>query len=153
MVDIKDGASMTKKLIYIAGSMKNREGIIKVIQALEAAGYDTFYDWIMPGEETDQKWQEFEQALGHDYLYALNSPHANDVFEFDKHWLDRADAFVLVYPAGRSAHTELGYMVGKGKPAFILLDGEPDRWDVMVLFANGVMKDTAELAGVLARWL
>ncbi len=142
-----------KTLIYIAGSMKNRDGIRKVTQQMQDAGFNTFNDWIMPGEETDQKWQEFEQAQGRTYLEALQAPHAKDVFYFDKEWLDKSDAIILVLPAGKSAHIELGYMVGRGKPAFILLEGEPERWDVMYLFATLVTDGLGDIIGWLQKHL
>src|SRR5258708_22231590 len=126
------------KLIYIGGSMSNRAGVLETSQALRAAGFDVFNEWIMPGEETDTKWQEFAQAQNQTYLEALAAPHARDVFEFDKTWLDKSDAFVLVMPAGKSAHLECGYMIGKGKPALIYMPKEPDRWDVMALFATAI---------------
>lgn len=135
----------SSKLIYIAGSMSNRDGVETVAKAVEAAGFSAFYDWIYPGEETDRKWQEFSQRMGLSYLEALDSPHAGDVFDFDKRWLDVADAFILVYPAGKSAHTELGYMAGRGTRTFVLLDKEPERWDIMLKFADLVTDDLEEI--------
>lgn len=132
-------------LVYVGGSMKNRDGIRGVIKDLEKAGHQVFYDWIMPGEETDVKWKEFEESLGHSFIEALWGPHVGDVFEFDKSWLDAADAFVLVYPAGKSTHIELGYMVGLGKYTAVLLDQEPDRWDIMLRFADLVTYDIEEI--------
>jgi len=38
---------------------------------------------------------------------------------------------VLMLPAGRSGHLELGQIMGDRKPGFILLDEDYDRWDVM----------------------
>lgn len=142
-------ANVSKKLVYIAGSMRNRQAIIDLTLALRQAGYDVFNDWAMPGEATDEKWQEFEMAQGHNYFQALEGPHAQDVFEFDKRWLDRADAFVLVAPAGKSAHTELGYCVGTGKPSFLFLPDEPERWDIMVKFATAVCRTQQSLIGWL----
>jgi nucleoside 2-deoxyribosyltransferase len=138
-------ASNSKKLIYVGGSMRQRGKLLAVSKLLRDAGYEVFNDWAMPGEETDVKWQEFEQAQGHTYFQALCSPHAKDVFEFDKEWLDRADALVMVCPAGRSAHLELGYTVGRGKPAFVFMDSEPERWDVMLLFATAVCNTERKL--------
>lgn len=37
--------------------------------------------------------------------------------------LDEADVLVLVEPAGRSAHMEAGYAVGRGKPVVVWLIG------------------------------
>jgi hypothetical protein len=31
-----------------------------------------------------------------------------------------------------------GYLIGQGKPGFILMDGEPERYDVMYKFATVV---------------
>lgn len=41
-------------------------------------------------------------------------------------------------PAGKSAHLELGYVIGTGKPGWILFDQDPERFDVMHNFATGV---------------
>ncbi len=136
-------------LIYIAGAMKNREGIRQVILRLEKEGFKTFYDWIMPGEETDSKWKEFEESLGHTFLQAIQSPHAKDVFEFDKEWLDKSDAFILVYPAGKSGHIELGYMAGKEKTTYVLLDEIPTRWDVMLQFAGMISYNLEDIVADL----
>lgn len=137
------------RLVYIGGSMSNRDGIAKVAAVLRIRGLVPFYDWIMPGEETDQKWREFSERMGETYLDALESAHAKNVFEFDKRWLDRSDAFVLVLPAGRSAHLEAGYMIGQGKPVAILLEEENSRWDVMYRFAGLVTDDATEAASWL----
>lgn len=71
------------------------------------------------------------------------------MFEFDKKHLDACDAAILVLPAGRSGHLELGYVLGKGKPGYILLADEEKRWDVMYKFATGVYSDLDTLAAAL----
>ncbi|KKL16494.1 hypothetical protein LCGC14_2494950, partial [marine sediment metagenome] len=75
---------------------------------------------------------------------ALDGWAGKHVFEFDKFHIDRADFGILILPAGKSGHLELGYMIGCGKPGFILLD-KPDRWDVMYQFATGIFFDEAEM--------
>lgn len=98
-----------------------------------------FDDWFAAGPIADDSWKEYEQNRGHTYIEALNNYAAKHVFSFDKHHLDRVDAGILVYPAGKSAHLEMGYLAGQGKPTYILFDGDPelDRWDVMLQFATG----------------
>jgi hypothetical protein len=64
-------------------------------------------------------------------------------------YLDRAEGAILALPAGKSAHLELGYILGHGKPGWILLDGEPERWDIMYQFATGVANDMEELVGMI----
>lgn len=103
-----------------------------------------FDDWYAAGPEADDKWRDYEKARGHSYLKALEGHAARNVFAFDKRHLDSSDAAVLVLPAGKSGHLELGYMIGCGKPCFILLDN-PERWDVMYQFAHFVTDDQARL--------
>ncbi len=52
--------------------------------------------------------------------------------------MDRCASALLVLPAGKSGHLELGYAIGSGKKGYILLDKEPERYDVMYAFAAGV---------------
>lgn len=118
-------------LVYVGGSMRNRKGVLEVAKALEEAGVETFHSWINPGEETDDKWQEWQKSLGRDYFAAMKDPHVANVFNFDKLWLRKSDAFVMVGPAGKSAHAELGFMYGCGKPTVVLMEEEPERWDIM----------------------
>jgi nucleoside 2-deoxyribosyltransferase len=80
----------------------------------------------------------YERMRGRTYVEALDGWHAKHVFDFDKRHLDRATAGVLVSPAGKSAHLELGYLLGKGKPGFIFFTEEPERWDIMTQFATGL---------------
>jgi hypothetical protein len=48
-------------------------------------------------------------------------------------------------PAGRSAHLELGWILGKDKPGFVLVEKGVERWDVMYKFATGVYDNTSDL--------
>ncbi len=134
--------------IYIIGSMKNPRVPI-VANALRDLGFDVFDDWYSSGPESDDKWQEYEKARGRSFREALDGYHARHVFALDKYHLDRCDACVLVAPAGKSGHLELGYMIGKDKPGYILLDGEPERFDVMYQFATNVFTSLDDLQ----RWL
>ena len=70
------------------------------------------------------------------------------MFEFDKVHIDRADFGLLILPAGKSGHLELGYMIGCGKPGYILLD-KPDRWDVMYQFATGIFFSVEDMISEL----
>ena len=134
--------------IYIIGSMRNPR-VPEVAKALREIGWDVVDDWYSPGEQTDDKWQEYEKARGRTYAEALAGLHAQHVFAFDKKHLDRCECAVLVAPAGKSAHLELGYTIGRGKPGYILLDGEPERSDVMALFATKIFVSLEEMLEAL----
>lgn len=110
-------------MIYLIGSLRNPQVPI-IAQQLRAEGYEVFDDWYAAGPEADDKWRDYERDRGHSYIEALRGHAANHVFSFDKTHLDRADAGVLVLPAGKSGHLELGRLVGTGKPGYILLEPE-----------------------------
>ena len=132
-------------MIYLIGSLRN-EKIPGVGVELRKWGFNVFDDWYGAGYEADDKWHAYEKERGRPYSEALYSPAARNVFQFDKRYLDASDMAVLVLPAGKSGHLEMGYMLGRGKPGFIYFsDGEPERWDVMYQFANGVAFSMDEL--------
>lgn len=125
-------------MIYLIGSLRN-ERVPQVAQRLRAETIPVFDDWYAPGPNADDYWRDYSKFRGQTYKEALNSYAATHIFEFDKFHLDRSDGGVLVLPAGKSGHLELGYLIGQGKRGYILFDGEPEpeRWDVMYQFATG----------------
>lgn len=135
--------------LYIVGSLRNPE-IPKIAARIRrATSLDVFDDWYAVGPEADEYWQRYEIERGHDYRTSLKGWHAEDVFRFDKTHLDRCDAALLVMPAGRSAHLELGYVVGSGKPGYILMDKEPERYDIMYQFATKIFYSVEEVLAFL----
>lgn len=131
------------KTLYIIGSLRN-EQIPIIANEIRALGIDEFSDWYSAGSLADDCWRDYEKGRGKTYAEALKGYAARHVFEFDKHHLERCDAALLVYPAGKSAHLELGYCAGKGKQTFVLLD-DPERWDVMLQFATKVFHTKEEM--------
>lgn len=130
--------------IYVIGSMRNPR-VPEVAKALRAIGWDAFDDWYSSGPESDDKWQEYEKARGRTFREALDGHHAQHAFSLDVQHLDRCKAAVLVAPAGRSGHLELGWMLGRGRQGYILLDGEPERFDIMYNFASKVFVSLDEM--------
>ena len=130
--------------IYIIGSLRNPR-ITEVGNALRAAGYDAFDEWHAGGPEADDEWRRYENDRGRHYKEALAGFHARNIFEFDLRHLNRAQAGVLVMPAGRSGHLELGYLIGQGKLGYILFDEVPERLDIMHNFATAVCFSLGEL--------
>lgn len=134
-------------MIYLIGSLRNPE-VPKIANLLRAEGHEVFDDWYAAGPTADDCWRDYEKDRGHCYMEALGGHAARNVFRFDKTHLDRCKAAVLVLPAGKSGHLELGYVIGTGRPAYILLD-EPERWDVMYQFATGVFEKVEDLKDAL----
>jgi hypothetical protein len=139
---------MTKPVLYLIGSLRNPT-IPGIANRLRAIGYDVFDDWHAAGPTADDEWKRYETERGRTYQQALMGHAAQHVFEFDLYHLNRCDLAVLVLPAGRSGHLELGYVIGEGKPAYVLMDN-PDRWDVMYQFATNVFFDVDELVADLS---
>ncbi len=123
--------------VYLIGSLKN-ERIPQVGNAIRNLGIEAFDDWYGGGPEADDKWQEYEKIRGRHYQEALYGEAAQNIFLFDKRHLDACDAGVLIAPAGKSGHLELGYLAGQRKRTYVLFDGEPERWDVMYQFCDKV---------------
>ena len=120
--------------IYLIGSLRNPQ--VPVIEnKLAEAGFKVFAEWFAGGELADDAWRDYEKGKGHSFKEALGTYYAKHIFEFDKRHIDRSRIGVLVAPTGRSGHLELGYMLGQGKPGFILIEDDPERFDVMYQFA------------------
>jgi hypothetical protein len=130
--------------VYIIGSLRN-EAVPLVAKTLRNHGHTVFDDWYSAGPEADDYWQKHEKLKGHTFVEALAGHAAQNVYQFDKRHLDAADTVVMVMPAGKSGHLELGYCAGKGKRTYILMDGEPERFDVMYNFATKVVTSVDEL--------
>ena len=130
--------------IYLIGSLRNKY-VPFLGNKIRGLGFDVYDSWSAAGPEADDCWQEYAKIRGLTYKEALNDWSAKQVFEMDKRHLDRCDAAILVYPAGKSGHLELGYMAGSGKLTFVLVDQEPERYDVMLNFATEVCLNEQEL--------
>lgn len=136
------------KTIYLISSLRSKR-IPDVAASLREIGFDVFDDWYAAGPEADDYWKAYEEERGSSYIEALQGYAAKHVHDFDLHHLGRADMGLLALPAGKSGHLELGYLIGQGKPGFILLDanGFPgkDRWDVMYRFATRVFTTSEDM--------
>lgn len=141
--------------IYLMGSLRNPR-IAKVAIALRKLGYVVYDDWYAAGREADDIWRDYELERGRTYLEALKGEHVRHVSGFDKEHLDSASIAVLLGPAGKSAHLELGIMLGQDKPGYILLDTlsskwtdtditPSERWDVMYGLTDGVYLELDDL--------
>jgi len=134
--------------VYIIGALKNK-AVPQFANELQEQGFEPFADWHAPGEFADVNLHEYGKQRGWNYKQVLESHAARNIFAFDKFHIDIADAVVMLAPAGKSGHLELGYFIGKGKPGFILFDEEPERLDIMLQFATGIFFDRPSLFAAL----
>lgn len=135
--------------LYLMGSLRNPE-LPLLGNRIRELGIDVVDDWFGAGKEADDQWMLYEKTRGRHYGEALYGRAARHIFAFDKHHIDTADVGVLMLPAGKSGHLELGYLVGKGKLGFVLFPEEPERFDCMYQFAQGVFFDQDSLLEALS---
>lgn len=115
--------------VYVASSWRNpmQAGVCAALRSAKIGHYD--FKHPVPGSDGFH-WSSVmpsyngELCQQDEYLKAIEHPLAHDGFMLDFEAMDRADCCVLVLPCGRSAHLELGWMVGQGKKTAILLDGD-----------------------------
>jgi len=138
------------KKLYLIGSLRNFL-IPAYGNKLRELGFDVFDDWFAAGPEADDKWQEYETTRGRTYSEALKGHAARHVYKFDLFHLNAANLGVLIMPAGKSGHLELGYLAGQGKPCYILFNEEPERWDVMYQFMDAVFFDPPSFYGEMLK--
>lgn len=141
------------RVIYIIGSLRNPKVpiIANQIRALNK-NWEVFDSWYSPGPHADNYLRDYAKGKGLSYKETLKDHAATHIFEFDKKHLMRATDVVLVMPAGKSGHMELGFALGKGKRGYVLFDKEPSRVDIMYQFATDIFFDFDELAEELKKY-
>ena len=140
---------MAIKTLYLIGALRNPV-IPEITNYLTKLGYDVFSDWWAASEDADDWLRDYYKSRGYNYKQTLQSYAAQHIFTFDKKHLDRADLAVMVMPAGKSGHLELGYIIGQGKPGYILFDKEPERVDIMHNFATDIFFTIDDLGKALS---
>ena len=138
---------MTWPLVYLIGSLRNPQ-IPIIAESIREREFRVFDDWFSAGPHADDAWRDLHRNRGYSLPEALEMPAAINIYEFDKRHLDLASVAVLALPAGRSAHLELGYMIGLGRTTLVLLDN-PERWDVMYGLCTGVATSLPKLLEML----
>jgi len=151
----KTTTTRKRPLVYLIGSLRNGGVPGLAAEMRDALDVDVFDDWHASGPKADDAWRTYEVARGRGYVEALDGPYAMSAYNLDHSWLSRCDAAVLILPAGRSCHLELGFVAGMHKPTFILLgpQSEKERWDIMYNFATAVVRTEEELFERMEPWL
>ena len=141
---------MSRK-IYVASSWRNDKQPSTVL-ALLGAGHQV-YDFRNPPHgrggfalsEIDPAWQSW---TAEQYRAALDHPISQVGFNSDLDGMAWADTGLLLLPAGRSAHLELGWMAGRRKKTIVLTrDGEEP--ELMALLADHICVSMPEVIALL----
>ena len=110
--------------IYVASSWRNKYQP-EVVAALRKAGHEVYDFRNPPHGGNGFHWTDIDENAPNwtfdEYAEGLNHPLAERQFKADLEALEWADACVLVLPCGRSAHTEAGWMAGRGKKVVVYI--------------------------------
>ena len=135
--------------LYTASSWRN-EKYPNVVKELLRNGHEVYdfrdanswFKWKV----IDEDWEYWSNGQ---FVSALSHPLSKKAFSADFNGMQWADACVLVMPCGKSAHIEAGYMKGKGKPLYILLDGGMTRAELTYSIADGIFENVQQLVETL----
>lgn len=124
-------SNQTYPRLYVASSWRNIQRVKVAVTWFRAHGYSVYdftedddkgaaFNWT----DIDPEWQGWSPERFRELLW---HPVADRGFNRDFDELRAADGLLLMLPCGRSAHLELGYAIGAGKPtAIVLQTGEPE---------------------------
>lgn len=150
--------------LYVASSWRNEHYplVVKTLRGVSAAagldpgagqhwGVHDFRDQAgsFSWRDVDPDWENWDR---HRYVEKIRHPLADIGFDRDMAGLRRATHCLIVGPSGRSAHLELGWACGAGKPTAIYLpeDQEPE---LMYRMADVILTDMDQVIGWWAEHL
>lgn len=85
---------------YVASSFKNIDKVGYVSKQLARRGFTLTYDWTNPGE-------------------ALTLERLKEIGQLEKRAVSEADVVIVLLPAGKGSHIELGLALGFGKKVIL----------------------------------
>ena len=139
--------------IYVASSWRNQY-YPAVVTRLREAGHEVYDFRNPPHGGAGFHWTDVDENAPSwtfaEYAEGLHHPLAERQFAADLDALDWADTCVLVLPCGRSAHTEAGWMSGRGKRTIVYIP-EMVEPELMYKLFDGVVGSLEELIEVLGR--
>lgn len=130
---------------FVGGRWRNRDEIRSIVDALEAAG-KTVYCFI------NNSWDDASFSVAADasnqddiekFMQSLETiddwrtnPTFRAIFEKDMDGLRDSAETIIVFPAGLSAHMELGAAYGMGKKCFGI--GKPEKNETLYLMFDEI---------------
>ena len=135
--------------IYVASSWRNPY-YPEVVKRLRQEGHDVYDFRNPPHGGNGFHWTDIDENASNwtfeEYAEGLHHPLAERQFEADLYALEKADICVLVLPCGRSAHTEAGWMAGKGKKVIMYIP-EISEPELMYKLFDAVVGSLDDLIG------
>lgn len=118
---------------YIASSFQNKDLVKYVSIKLCAKGYSPTYDWTIN-----------QRATTISQLQRIGA--------FEKNAIEACDIFILLLPAGRGSHVELGMAIALNKQVYIYTAEEIDPATASTFYyVNGVEQVYGEIDKLIGR--
>ncbi|HKV43851.1 MAG TPA: hypothetical protein VJT32_04140 [bacterium] len=113
-------------MIYVASSWRNPhyEGVLDCLEQWALKYYnwrdEEGFHWSnVMGRTSEDHWTT--PVTPQEYITAMRHPRAQLGFERDMEHLQAASAVILLLECGKSAHLEVGWAVGAGKPTALYI--------------------------------
>ena len=133
----------------VAGRWRDHAKIRSIVDALKAAGKSVycFIDNEYDSDGIKQTKTPDEKDLVRNHVEAVEdwqtNPTFRGMFERDMQGIRDARNFIVVLPAGLSAHMELGAAYGMGKRCLAI--GTPDKVETLYLMLSAIYPDVQTL--------
>ncbi len=135
---------------FIAGRTRNKENILKICDIFQEMNISHYC--FLKNEIAHQKAKldlQDENIADVFESLELEDPSVRIIFEHDLNGEKHSDNFLLVLPAGKSAHIEAGIAYGLGKKCYAI--GEYDVTDSLYLIFDKIFKNEDELKEFLKK--
>ena len=129
---------------FIAGRTRNRENILKICRIFDELNI-SYYCFLKNEESHREAGLDVNDKNLADIFDSLDigDERVKTIFEHDLNGEKNSDNFLLVLPAGNSAHVEAGIAYGLGKKCYAI--GEYDTTDSLYLIFDKIFKNEKEL--------
>ncbi len=134
---------------FLAGRWRNHQAIRPVLEALRSAGKSVYCFTDNAYDADGVLIETHEKANADEFMARLETlkdwktnPTFKKIFENDMNGLREAEKFVMVLPAGLSAHMELGVAYGLGKDCYAI--GKPEKHETLYLMFKEIFPNAKE---------
>ena len=132
----------------IVSRWRNRDAVLNLVNKLREKG-KTVYNFF-EGDGTDYELKSKEEKHDPDTFMQnfesisdwQNSLAVREIFEIDMNALKNSESVILLLPAGKSAHIEIGAAYGLGKQCILI--GEQKETESLYMIFSKFYKNTEE---------
>ena len=135
---------------FIAGRTRNKENILKICDIFQEMNISHYCFLKNETAHQEAKLDSQDENIADVFeSLELEDPSVRIIFEHDLNGEKNSDNFLLVLPAGKSAHIEAGIAYGLGKKCYAI--GEYDVTDSLYLIFDKIFKNEDELKEFLEK--